>query len=1126
MFRFWRSWFVLGLLSLGASCASAQTVSPAAPPMPTASSSNPELTAEQIQSRLKQVEEAKELEESVRLSLMETYKKALQYLKTGDEFAAKTAELVSSVQSAPDRLKQIKSELANATPETTLDIPSDMTLAQMQQSLTQAETRLAETQKTMADLQAEPKRRADRRVEIPKQQDAARKVLQEIETEMGVKPSADELAEVTQANRLLLQARKRAVTLELQYYDQELRAYEALGELLTARRDLAVIQAAQAEQAVKLWRAAVSERRRVEAEQQALEAKRAALRAHPAINRLAKESADLTVQRQQLAESIERVTKDTDDLEKKLQELDAQFVKVLNRVKRVGLTEAIGLQLRKLREDLPNVGEHRHAIENRQAEISKTNLSLVELEDRRSLLADIDAQTKVVISEIQDSVNELELPLIEEDVRQALMVQRGYLDSLITDTNSYLDRLVELDTRERQLISKIEEFAAFSSEHVLWIRSAALPRVSDARAYLQAVNWLCNVSHWHNVGMTLWQDAISTPIMYSLALLLLLLFVSSRRTWRRRLQEVGEEAARSRATSFGPTAKALILTGLLAITWPAAMWLLGMRLSVAGVGNEFVTAVGQALQGSAALLLLLELTREISRTEGLGEAHFGWPRGDLQHIRRCSRGVMALGLPTAMVVMMTEAQTSEPFKNTLGRSAFLVAQGLLVFYAYRISSVASREGDQWWLRVRRFWQIVAIGGSVTFAMMAVVGYYFTAVQLERRLILSMGVTFFTLIIHATLVRWMLLAYRDLAWRRMRERRAAMVAASSGSTVPAEVAIPEPVVTLTDINLQTRKLLRIAVFAALLIGFWLIWVEVLPALKVFRRVVLWPNPFRILDAMTPPAAGTLTLGDGILALVIAWVTFAASRNVPGLLEVTVLRRLTLDAGARYAVTAVSKYIITVIGVVVAFGQLGIGWSQVQWLVAAVSVGLGFGLQEIFANFVSGLVLLFERPIRIGDIVSVGDVTGKVSRIRIRATTITDWDLRELVVPNKEFITGRVMNWTLSDTVSRMTIQVGVAYGTDPELTKQTLLKVAAAHPLVLKEPPPHALFDAFGDSTLNFTLRVYMASRDSYLELRHDLHKGIDAAFREAGIEIAFPQRDLHIRSMPPNPSQSVPVQNP
>lgn len=1094
--------------------------------MPAAGSPNSELTEEQIQSRLKKVEEAKELEESVRLSLMETYKKALQHLNTGDEFAAKTAELASSILSAPDRLKQIKSELASATTETAFKIPSDMTLAQMQQSLTLAETRLAETQKAMADLQAEPKRRADRRVEIPKLQDAARKVLQEIETELGVKPSADELAEVTQANRLLLQARKRAVTLELQYYDQELRAYEALGELLTARRDQAVIQVAQAEQAVKLWRAAVAERRRIEAEEQALEAKRAALRAHPAIKRLAKENAELTAQRQQLAESIERITTDADDLEKKLQELDAQFVKVLDRVKRVGLTEAIGLQLRKLREDLPNIGEHQHAIENRQAVISKTNLSLVDLEDRRSLLADIDAQTKVVIREIQDSVNELELPLIEDDVRQALLVQRGYLDSLITDTHSYLDRLVELDTRERQLISKTEEFAAFSSEHVLWIRSAALPRVSDARSYLQAVNWLCNVSQWRNVGMVLWRDAISTPIMYSLALLLLLLFVSSRQTWRRRLQEVGVEAAKNRSTSFGPTVRALILTGLLAITWPAALWLLGVRLSVAGVGDEFVTAVGQSFQGLAALLLLLELTREISRTEGLGEAHFGWPRSELQHVRRCFRGLMVLGLPTAMIVMMTEAQTSEPFKNTLGRSGFLAAQGLLVFYSYRISSVATREGDPWWLRVRRFWQFVAIGGSVTFAVMAVVGYYFTAVQLERRLFLSIGVTFVTLILHATLVRWLLLAYRDLALRRMRERRAAVAAASSGSTVPTEVAIPEPVVTLTDINLQTRKLLRMAVFAALLIGLWLIWIEVLPALKVFRRVVLWPHPFQILDAITPPAAGTLTLGDGILALVIAFVTFAAGRNVPGLLEVTVLRRLTLDAGARYAVTAVSKYVITVIGVVVAFGQLGIGWSQVQWLVAAVSVGLGFGLQEIFANFVSGLVLLFERPIRIGDIVSVGDVTGKVSRIRIRATTITDWDLRELVVPNKEFITGRVMNWTLSDTVSRMTIQVGVAYGTDPELTKKILLQVAAAHPLVLKEPPPHALFDAFGDSTLNFTLRVYMANRDYFIELRHDLHTAIDAAFRREGIELAFPQRDLHIRSMPPNSHQSVPAQNP
>ena len=235
--------------------------------------------------------------------------------------------------------------------------------------------------------------------------------------------------------------------------------------------------------------------------------------------------------------------------------------------------------------------------------------------------------------------------------------------------------------------------------------------------------------------------------------------------------------------------------------------------------------------------------------------------------------------------------------------------------------------------------------------------------------------------------------------------------------------------------------------------------------------------------------------------------------------TVLQRLPLDAGARYAATTVSRYVIFVVGVSFCFHEIGIGWSNVQWLIAAMTVGLGFGLQEIFANFVSGLILLFERPIRIGDVVSVGEVTGKVTRIRIRATTITDWDMRELVVPNKEFITARVMNWTLSDTTARMTLKVGVAYGTDPELTRRLLLEVADKNANVLKEPAPHALFNEFGDSTLNFILRVYLPSLDVFLKTRHELHSGINAAFQNAGIEIAFPQRDIHIRSAvePANP---------
>ena len=180
---------------------------------------------------------------------------------------------------------------------------------------------------------------------------------------------------------------------------------------------------------------------------------------------------------------------------------------------------------------------------------------------------------------------------------------------------------------------------------------------------------------------------------------------------------------------------------------------------------------------------------------------------------------------------------------------------------------------------------------------------------------------------------------------------------------------------------------------------------------------------------------------------------------------------------------------------------------------MTVGLGFGLQEIFANFVSGLIILFEQPIRVDDVVTIGEVTGKVSKIRIRATTIRRWDQRELVVPNKEFITGRLINWTLSDNVLRREFIVGIAYGSDIEKAEKILYEVARANPLVLADPAPVVIFKNFGDSSLEFELRVYISGIDNYVPVWHDINCKIDTQFRKAGIEIAFPQHDLHIRSI-------------
>jgi potassium-dependent mechanosensitive channel len=182
---------------------------------------------------------------------------------------------------------------------------------------------------------------------------------------------------------------------------------------------------------------------------------------------------------------------------------------------------------------------------------------------------------------------------------------------------------------------------------------------------------------------------------------------------------------------------------------------------------------------------------------------------------------------------------------------------------------------------------------------------------------------------------------------------------------------------------------------------------------------------------------------------------------------------------------------------------------------LSVGIGFGLQEIVANFISGLIVLVEQPIRVGDIVTVGEVSGKVTRIQMRATTIRDFDNRELLVPNKEFITKQLLNWSLTDSVTRRLVQVGVAYGTDIDQALALVADVAQKHPLVLADPEPLITFDEFGESSLLISLRYLIEHLDQRLIVDSELRVEINRRFNEAGIVIAFPQRDIHIGTKQP-----------
>jgi small-conductance mechanosensitive channel len=233
------------------------------------------------------------------------------------------------------------------------------------------------------------------------------------------------------------------------------------------------------------------------------------------------------------------------------------------------------------------------------------------------------------------------------------------------------------------------------------------------------------------------------------------------------------------------------------------------------------------------------------------------------------------------------------------------------------------------------------------------------------------------------------------------------------------------------------------------------------------------------------------------------------------------KVPLQRGMPYAISRVTYYVLMIVVVTVALTGAGLDLNKFTVLTGTLGVGLGFGLQNIVNNFVSGLILLFERPIHIGDTVDVGGLVGTVRRIGARASTIVTLQGAEVIVPNSNLISNQVINWTLSSPWRRVDVPVGVAFGTDPELVLKLLVDAAVSHPGVLQARPPAAFFLGFGDSALNFELRFWSARQDTWFQLQSEVTVAVAKALREAGIEIPFPQRDLHVRSIDAPVGQSM-----
>ncbi len=1005
------------------------------------------------------------------------------------------------------------------------NFPPDATLAKLEELLNAEEKKLDAAKQLKEKLDLELGRRQGRRAEIPGRvrelQDARAALEAELKAgQAAAGPKAD-------ANVARTTAKIAAIAQEIQLAEQELATYTATADLLPLERDAASREASLAEKRVAAWRQAVEDRRAQDVQRQAEVARVEATETPESLRPLADRSAELAKRSSELLDKIQLVNGEMDRAKALLEKTQQQFKLTADKVNRVGLNYAIGLLLRKQAATLPDVRKYRRNSRERERLIRDVQLQIIDLAEVRSALTDVDF-VESFVRNMRAMPPHWTADEVEQAVRGLVDTQLQALTTLQQNFNAYFERLVELESTERQLVVAASEYEKYIDEHVLWIQSSEPLSWEDFRHSVPALQLLGDSSHWREAARTLSRDFLLWLFPVVLVALAWVCLLLAQPRLRKAVTRLGEQAASGSCRRFSVTLTALLWTILIAALWPFLILVISWRMSAVSEGSDFLKMVGAGLRAAGITYLVLESLRQVCRSQGLADAHFNWPQGIRSTLRRNLRWLMIVSIPLVFVAAMLSADVGDQSQNTLGLRraeeslSRLCTIGALVAAVVFVQRVLRPEGPLFHslkvaapetrlYRLRHVWYGLALAGLASLLALSVIGYHYTVFRLVSCLVETILLLELLIVATAMVNRWLLIVRRRLAIERAQQRRPATGPASDATSGVASLTVEEPTADLATIGEQSRRLLQVLLVLGAVVGLWFIWIHVLPALGFLERFQLW-------TVTANNQVSHITLNHVIVATVIFLVTILATKNIPGLLELSLLQRLPVDAGTRYAFITICRYLIIIVGMIVAFGWLGIPWASYQWLVAAVTVGLGFGLQEIFANFVSGLIVLFEQPIRVGDVVTIGDVTGVVSKIRMRATTVTNWDRQDFIVPNKEFITGRLLNWTLTNTVNRIVMTVGVTYDSDPDVVRRVLLDVVRNHPHVMSDPEPTVTFSAFGDSSLNFVVYCFLPDLDGRQIAIHELHVAAHRELTAAGISFAFPTRELHIRSFSPSPA--------
>jgi len=1024
--------------------------------------------------------------------------RAKQYQQVIDDFPRLARELRQQITSLDDGSKSARST-------------SSMSSAQLDQEILQVSSQLLEEGRLAQQEQDRAREISDSLSQLPQQQTDARRAMTESDRRLqsgaaAASPQSQAQIWARQAENAVNKA--RVDELELAQLSANNRQ-----ELARMRADLHQRKAAQLDNYLQALRNQLNEQRQREAELALARTEQLAENSGdlpPVISDQFRVNRDLSAALNQQAQRMDLVASQQRLATNQIIQVRQALGTLREQSQWLGASNLLGEALRAQVARLPDMPKSQQ-IDNEMAQLRVQRLRYEDLLQQQETLRKAHQPDGKPFSAEQRRILDAQLK-----------TQRELLNSLISGCDTLILEITKLKVANTQLQDALTDVKDATHRYLFWTADISPIGLNYPVEVARDLSRLLSLDTLGQLGKALAMMVTSRETVLPLigAVLLVGFSLRTRRHFNAFLARSASKVGKVTQDRFRLTVRTVFWSILVALPLPVLWAALGYGLQHAWP-YPIAVAFGDGITATLPLLWAFMISAAFARPNGLFVVHFRWPQTRVARATRYYSLTIGLIVPLIMLLIAFANMEDRQFSASLGRLCFILICGALSIVTVSLKRAGiplylDKEGNGENLVNRVLWNLM-IAIPLAAALASMIGYLATAQALLARLETSVAIWFLLLVIYHIIRRWMLIQRRRIAFDRARQRRADMLAnrarhedEKESAAQNGEVEVDEPIIDLDAISAQSLRLVRSILTLIALVSVIVLWSEIHSAFGFLENIRLWDVSTTVqgVESIQP-----ITLGSVLIAILVLIITTQLVRNMPALLELALLQHLNLTPGTGYAITTLTKYVLMLVGGLIGFSMIGIEWSKLQWLVAALGVGLGFGLQEIFANFISGLIILFEKPIRIGDTVTIRDLTGSITRINTRATTIIDWDRKEIIVPNKAFITEQFVNWSLSDSVTRVVLTIPAPAHVDSEEVTTVLRQACERCSYVLDVPAPDVFLVDLQQGIQLFELRIHAAEMGHRMPLRHELHQLILKGFAEHGIEMPFPPFQVRMETL-------------